>query len=66
MAIAKLGTLFSVKDIEPAERGAFTFLTVYRVFFGEGSETIYKACASISRPSIIAIDSKSPSFSPAS
>ena len=51
---------------EPFDELAFTLRTVYRRFVGEGSDTICKAISSILRPSVIAIDSKSASFSAAS
>lgn len=54
-------------DSEPLTDGVFrTFLTIYLVFFGEGSSNICTAKASMSRPIFTAIASNSASFSPAS
>ena len=61
MLLLKEGAISS----EPLDEGAFTLRTVYLLLVGDGCETIVRAIPSMSRPSVIAIDSKSASFSAA-
>ena len=51
---------------DPLDDVAFTLRTVCLRFVGEGSDTICRAIYSMLSPSVIAIDSKSASFSAAS
>ena len=56
---------YPLKELLP-EEGALTLRTIWRLFVGEGNETISKAILSMSRPNLPAMDSKSASLAAAS